>query len=824
MAHISLHIPKFRGRHSKSESHDSSSPDAVTSDGSVSPTLERGPPPRIAAGSCPGSPTQERHRLAPKRTSDLTSLSTGSISPAVEVADDSKIRGTSSLKAYSYARPPPPSYRKVGPQKVSTSEHPAEAMPVCVTFTGPTTPDIETAPKFDYDTAAYDAETSGHPTKPTFASLSEETRLRLLKVSLHQKAMEKKRQSESSSPGVSPSTSHIETDDALPSKGSDTAEGFGSTEHLSSSNTSRSSSTPSSKTASLDSLHQPIVDSHEGRKVHPTRVTTSGGWKASLTPLQSTNTTKTTETDNTSTVETSETVVTVVEGKGVKSSAGEAKRRPSSSDIRARRNTAEGLRVRPTMHSESSDSSSDDEAGNLQMNMSKTFDEKLRTMFFDYSAKQDEQKRGDREEDSSSLSSEQSRRASVDRPQRSSEEHSDRHSLEDVRSSTGSLPAFNAERRPSVEQRQPTRRRVSVDGSETRTTIQIESNPRKSSTDRLASNQTPDRRPSLQTSKAVINVDAQRKSSNPSSGNQRHSLPTQAKMGRIRTTTPVALKEFKIASATFRKDIAGAAAHQQRKYVHKDSPVVKSKTEESTVTINPSPSPRNSYTSSPRNSRGSISDTSPRNSFGESPRSSRSEVNINLSRSQKPSSQPERKQPSKYAAMAARSHHVQPKVMGRDSTLKKTFPRDVGQQHRDILPSKGRRAPTFRDHGAGKEKHAHQLETNAQHIADLLEEMHTERLKMMRQRSDISGQAQKAAAQRAASRRRRRSVGDENEPNLKDLAKKETDEEKEKLLKATHDVARYKWQAEQNEVKTPQSSSNPLLAQPGNRRTKDRKD
>lgn len=820
MAHISLHIPKFRSRHSKSESHDSSSPEAVTSDGSVSPTLERGPPPRMAAGSCPGSPTHERYKLAPKRTSDLTSLSTGWISAGFEVSDDSKIRGTSSLKAYSYARPPPPSYRKTGPQKVSTSDHPAESMPVCVTFTGPTTPETDVAPKFDYDAAHHDVESGGHLTKPTFASLSEETRLRLLKVSLHQKAMEKKRQSENSSPGVSPSTSHIETDDSLPNKSSDTLEGFGSTEQLSSSNTSRSSSTPSSKTASLDSLHQPTGDGHEGRKVYPTRVTTSGGWKASLAPLQSTNATKPTETNTTSNVETSETVVAVVEGKGVKSSAGEAKRRPSSSDIRARRNTAEGLRVRPTMQSESSDSSSDDEAGNLQLNMSKTFDEKLRTMFFDYSPKRDEQTKGDHEEDSSSLSSEQSRRTSTERSQRSSEEHS----ADDVRSSTGSLPAFNSERRPSFEHRQPTRRRVSVDGSETRTTIQIESNPRKSSVDRLLPNQNhPDRRASLETSKAVINLDTQRKSSNPSSGNQRNSLPTQAKMGRIRTTTPVALKEFKIASATFRKDIAGAAANQQRKYLHKDSPIVKSKTEGKTVTLSPSASPRNSYTSSTRNSRGSISDSSPRNSFGESPRNSRSEVSINLSRSQKPPLQSEHKQPGKYAAMAARSHHVQPKVMGRESTVKqKTFPRDVGQQRREILPSKGRSAPAFRDYGTGKQKHAHQLETNAQHIADLLEEMHTERLKMMRQRSDISGQAQKAAAQRAASRRRRRSVGDENEPNLKDLTAKGTNEEQDKL--PTRDVSRYKWQTDQNEVKASQARNNPLLTQPGNRRAKDGKD
>lgn len=816
MAHISLHIPKFRGRHgSKSESHDSSSPDAVTSDGSVSPTLDRGPPIRLAAGSCPGSPTQERHKLAPKRSSDLTSLSAGSISQAVEVIDDSKIRGTSSLKAYSYARPPPPSYRKVGPQKVASSEHPPEAMPVCVTFTGPTTPDTEVAPKFDYDAAAHEVDVSGQPTKPTFASLSEETRLRLLKVSLHQKAMEKKRQSESSSPGLSPTTSHFDaSDETNPSKPSDTAEGFGSTEHLSSSNTSRSSSTPSSKTASLDSLHQSTIDNPEGRKLHPTRVTTSGGWKASFTPPQatSTQTTQSSETHPTC-VETSQTVVTVVEGKGVKSS--EAKRRPSSSDIRARRNTAEGLR--PPMQSESSESSSEDEADKVQINMSKTFDEKLKILLdLDYSFKRADQKKGDQDEDSSSLSSEQSRRTSIDRLRRASDE---RQSLEDIRNSTGSLPVSNSERRPSFEQRQPTRRRVSVDGSENRTTIEIESNPRKSSIDRKVSKQTPpDRRPSLQTTKTVINVDSQRNSSNSSLGNERNSLPTQSKMGRVRTTTPVALKEFKIASATFRKDVAGAAS-QPRKLAHKDSPIVKTKTEESTITISPSPSPRSSYASS----RGSFSDSSPRNSFDESPRNSRSEVSINLSRTQKPS-QPEGKPPGKYAAMAARSHHVQPKVMGRESTVKqKTFPRDGGQR-RDILPSKGRHAATYKEHG--KEKHAHQLETNAQHIADLLDEMHSERLKMMRQRSDISGQAQKAAAQRASSRRRRRSVGDENEPNLKDLAVKETNESKDSLLKTTHDVARDKRSVEQNrkEDKTHQSTNKPLLTHPGNnKRPKDRK-
>ncbi|KXJ28295.1 rho GTPase-activating protein 21 [Exaiptasia diaphana] len=861
LAHISLHIPKFRGKHSKSESHDSSSPEAVMSDGSVSPTLDRGGLPiRAAAGSCPGSPTQERHKLAPKRSSDLTSLSTGSITPAFEVVDDSRIRGSSSLKAYSYARPPPPSYRKVGPQRGmnQTSEPGPEAMPVCVTFTGPTTPESEIAPKFEYD-----PDQDSHTSKPSFASLSEETRLRLLKVSLHQKAMEKKRQSESSSPGLSPpSSSHFDaSDDSHPRKSTD-SENFGSSEHLpSSSNTSRSSSTPSSKTASLDSLHQ--SDNPEGRKIHPARVTTSGGWKA--TPSQSTVTP-----NPPPPIETSETVVTVVQGKDVKSSAGEAKRRPSSSDIRARRNTAEGLRVRPSMQSESSDSSSEDEASELQLNMSKSFDEKLRILLdLNYPFNQDGRKKVENDE---IPSSEHSRKLSIDKHRQSSE--SDRHSVDDNRSSTCSLPVSNSERRPSFELKPPTRRRVSVDGTETRTTIQIE--PRKIST--LSS--PPDRRPSSETTKTVINVDTQRKNSFP--GGERHSAPLQPVMGRVRTTTPVALKEFKIASATFRKDLVGAGQRgQPRKVVHKDSPIIKAKTEESSITISPAPSPRSSYGSLARSPRSSVTDASPRNSFGESPRNSRSEVNINLSRSQRPSQgerkpsaqtehkslpnserkppseaerasqvnqkspsqserrlpseedrkplpqaerkslpqtdrkthsqserkslskserkppQTERKPPSKYAAMAARLHQVEPKVMGRESGVKpKTFPRDGGQR-RDILPSKGRH--TFKE--PGREKQAHHLETNAQHIADLLEEMHSERLKMMRQRSDISGQAQKAAAQRAASRRRRRSVGDENEPNLKELEVKDTDEDKDCLLKTSSDVTRYKWSAEQQDIK-----------------------
>ena len=71
--------------------------------------------------------------------------------------------------------------------------------------------------------------------------------------------------------------------------------------------------------------------------------------------------------------------------------------------------------------------------------------------------------------------------------------------------------------------------------------------------------------------------------------------------------------------------------------------------------------------------------------------------------------------------------------------------------------------PSREDSGSQAKR---KLEKDAQHIAELLEEMHTERhLHLSRQQSDISGQAQRAAAQRAAMRRRRRSLGDDSDPD-----------------------------------------------------------
>lgn len=801
LAHISLHIPKFRGKQSKSESHDSSSPEALTSDGSVSPTLDRVPPRISGTGSCPGSPTQERHKFAAKKSADLSSLSTGSLSNVNEMVDaDSKTRGASSLKAYSYARPPPPSYRKVGPQRMTASpsgDHQQDPVPIYVTFGHPGDESNETTNKTEME-VAHDIDNTGHPSRPTFASLSEETRLRLLKVSLQQKALEKKRQSEGNT-GVAPS--HADANEDLPHesllappKNTD-HEVSDSTEHLSSSNTSRSSSTPSSKTASLDSLHLPSASPSDGdgRKnigSYPgTRVTTSGGgWKASSPHLSAPPIT-TQLVDTTSTSQSSksscETVVTIVQGKGVVSNGSEAKRRPSSSDIRARRNTAEGLRVRPNMQSESSDSSSEDE-GDLALSMSKTFDEKLRILLdLDYSFKGQGQKKAE-EEDSSSVSSERPRKKSTEKQRRQSEERSDRESIEDVRGSSSSLALSTPERRSSLENRHSEPRRVSsesthVEGSETRTSIHIEQRRRKGSTEKAipmkSQQHSPDRRPSStpETTRTVISV-----GNTKPDKRQDKALPSEraSKMGRVHTATPVALKEFKIAGSNFRKDQRGTGRREvysapnegarvdsglPKRVPHKDSPIVKARTEESSITINQSP--RSSFGSS----RGSFSD-SPRSSITDSsPRNSRSEVSINLSRCQKPSGAPEKKAPGKYAAMAARGH-VPPKVMSREPTTApkpKTYP-NRENSGRAILPSRTRHGGTSRE--PTREKHAHKLETNAQHIAELLEEMHSERyLKMTRQRSDISGQAQKAAAQRSASRRRRRSLGDENNEMQKHL-------------------------------------------------------
>jgi K+/H+ antiporter YhaU regulatory subunit KhtT len=116
--------------------------------------------------------------------------------------------------------------------------------------------------------------------------------------------------------------------------------------------------------------------------------------------------------------------------------------------------------------------------------------------------------------------------------------------------------------------------------------------------------------------------------------------------------------------------------------------------------------------------------------------------------------------------------------MSRETVPKsKTYPnRDASG--RAILPSKTRHGGLSRE--PVRERHSHKLEANAQHIAELLEEMHSERYKMQRQRSDISGQAQKAAAQRSASRRRRRSLGDENNELQNEIAEKKTQDKKAK--------------------------------------------
>ena len=82
---------------------------------------------------------------------------------------------------------------------------------------------------------------------------------------------------------------------------------------------------------------------------------------------------------------------------------------------------------------------------------------------------------------------------------------------------------------------------------------------------------------------------------------------------------------------------------------------------------------------------------------------------------------------------------------------------DAGLHHQEqtmkkLLPSKTR-IPS-RD----------ELEKDTQHIAELLQEIHRERhLHLSRQQSDISGQAQRAAAQRAAMCRLRRNLGENND-------------------------------------------------------------
>ena len=121
--------------------------------------------------------------------------------------------------------------------------------------------------------------------------------------------------------------------------------------------------------------------------------------------------------------------------------------------------------------------------------------------------------------------------------------------------------------------------------------------------------------------------------------------------------------------------------------------------------------------------------------------------------------------------------HAVPRVVSKEYGTKSKL-----LSHKDsakeLLPSKAR--ISSRD-GRGSQTQR-KLEKDAQHIAELLEEMHSERhLHLSRQQSDISGEAQKAAAQRAAFRRRRRSLGDDNNPTLALQRPTSPEQEKESL-------------------------------------------
>ncbi|XP_032222404.2 rho GTPase-activating protein 21-B [Nematostella vectensis] len=763
--HLTLHIPKFRTKPGKSESQDSHGGDSSPSDGSMSPTSSR--PVLRFAGSCPGSPTQERasNKLMAKRH-ELSSSSTGSMSSAaLDVNDsESRTRGCSSLRAYSYARPPPPSYRKSGPPKRPNSPSNEQDGPQGNATSG-----------FMSETSDGSKKDDGHDEhglqKPTFASLSEETRLRLLKVSLQQKAAEKKRMLESPTSPHPPTFPDVNGELTVPHREHETSD---STEHLSSDNTSRSSSTPSSKNASRESLqHQQQMD--EAQRAVPFK-TESVATSSPATSQESTTTS-------------SQTVLTILHGEGVPAAPAEATRRPASSDIRARRNTAEGLRIRRSLQSESSDSSGDEE-GELKLSMSKTFDEKLRILLdLDYQFK--DQKRKEEET------------AAVAGARRPSDELTD-----DAKGSNTSLNSSASERKPSVERPDAQPRRASVERSlfinkppATKSSLQINTKSKQvlSAQPKAASKRPVSARDPPKAQLSMTKPEVSRKSEGSFLDERQAS-----KIGHVHTATPVALREFKI-DGNLRKEPKKAAVGStppsrapaaKPPLTRHDSPFVKSmtesghgksRTETSSITI----SPRHP-TNSPR---GYVSEAaSPRNSSTEtSPRNSRTEMNINLSGGQlktsseahsrkMPGGQPKygvpgnrRPAASKYAAMAARTH-VPPKVMGRDTTAKSpTYPhRDA---HRDILPSRSTYGGSYKE--PVRQKHVHKMESNAKHIAELLEEMHSERyLKMSRQRSDISGQAQKAAAQRAAqARMRRRSLGDENQENIA-LAVAAADKEK----------------------------------------------
>ena len=705
-------------------------------------------------GSRSNSPTLERSsKFGAKR---VTETSSSAVHVVIDSSDaELRSKGAGSLKAYSYSHPPPPSYRRVNPQKRPTSPGTPDQpfLPLEVSFSlGTQELEVKKSP----DEPPSDTD---NPFKPSFSSFSEETRRRLLKLNLQKKAAEKRRQSEGEREASSPLVER--NDEVIRDGARDFHRKLSDQENVetSSSSTSRSSSAHSSKNPSLDSLPvAPQTEKLPGGPAHgePSRV--SGSFKTSDSYQDARS-------------RSNETIVAVVKGRGVVSGTVrqfEPAWRPSSLDLRAKRESTEDVRLaRRSMGSEESSDTSSDEGDECAISMSKTFDEKLRILLDLENPFENKRSGTDAHSDDekSSVRSEPQRKAALSQEEvaqrRASDEpvgrvykivgmipSSDSYGAPAATSNAGNVSReFNRTEKPDTELRSSniveinTRKYFTLTPSrEDRASL---SQP-VSSVKRVSKDETPES--SVGALRQRFESGPRRASDTPirtsPQGNQGHrnkdrdSAPPSVtkKIGSLRTTTPVSLKEFnrKSASSPSRQSL------EQRGSVQR--PADSRTTTPRNIRLESSPA-KHSSTTSPRYSPG-------RNDAGDE-RNVRSRLNTSAAPGERSN------RPPPYTDRG----FVAPRVMNREYGAKSKL-----LSHKDsakeLLPSKTKIPP--RD-TAGSQT-THKLEKDAQHIAKLLEEMHSERhLHLSRQQSDISGQAQKAAAQRAAMRRRRRSLGDDND-------------------------------------------------------------
>lgn len=779
---ISLHIPKFLGSKSaKSDSGQGSSSDGPLSDSQGSdgsPPAERAPVVRVLSGegSRSNSPTLERtSRMSGKKITDSSSSSAQLVTDSSDA--DSRTKGTGSLKAYSYSHPPPPSYRRVNSQNRASSpgtpEQPFAPFEMSVAV------GQDSEPKKSLEESRSEANNSP---KPSFSSFSEETRRRLLRLNLQKRADEKRRQSEEA---ISPPFER--TEEVLRGATRDfhrklsDHETFENSEQLSSgSSTSHSSSTHSSKNPSLDSLHV----APQSEKVSAVPIVLQEAKPRS-----------------------SETVVAVVKGRGVASGSArlfDTPRRPASLDIPSRR---EGDLARRSLGSEESSDTSSDEGDECAVSMSKTFDEKLRSFLelsnsFESKVSDDDKSsvRSDPQKRVALNSEEMGKRTSVEQhkgrvykivgvnPSKDSSRSSGgiavsrddlKHDQSGHELRASNVVQINARKyfanpggddQARYSHSPSSGNRVSVEekmqeGSDIRQVgsrrPRFDSNPNRGSSSTQGPYATAvgsqNRRSGPVTQGKLMSYGAQQRSSpqinqgkvrglqesfeRSSLGKERERVTSVGgrQIGSVRTTTPMSLREVSMQPGSRRAQSSQSGPSMDGRGGMQRSPDGRISSSRS-IRLESSPARHSSTTPS----RGSAE----KNDVGDY-RNTRSRLNLPPSR--------ERSTAQLYVGKT----HVAPRMMTRDYATR-SKPLSHKDSAKELLPSKSR-MPSREDSGSQAKR---KLEKDAQHIAELLEEMHTERhLHLSRQQSDISGQAQRAAAQRAAMRRRRRSLGDDSDPD-----------------------------------------------------------